>query len=123
MTLTRDKLIAVFPLALVIVYLCLGFFWDLWHPGWIIFLLIPAYYWISDAARKRTSLATIVSGAILLAYLALGIFWGLWHPGWIILLLIPIVWVLAGDGETGSGETGGAGKPAPAVDPDSDLRR
>lgn len=33
------------PILIVLVYLALGFRWDWWHPGWIIFLLIPLYYW------------------------------------------------------------------------------
>lgn len=34
----------LFPALLLIVYLGLGFFTGLWHPGWIILLAIPAYY-------------------------------------------------------------------------------
>ena len=37
----RNRLIAVTPMVCVFVYLLLGFVWGLWHPGWIIFLLIP----------------------------------------------------------------------------------
>ena len=35
-----------FPYSLVVVvsYLVLGFFFNLWHPGWILFLTIPLYY-------------------------------------------------------------------------------
>lgn len=35
-----------YPLLCVVVYLFLGFFMGLWHPGWIIFLTIPFYYWV-----------------------------------------------------------------------------
>jgi len=27
--------------SVVLIYLVLGFFFGLWHPGWIIFLVIP----------------------------------------------------------------------------------
>ena len=29
---------------IVIAYLVMGFAFNLWHPGWLIFLLIPLYY-------------------------------------------------------------------------------
>jgi transcriptional regulator with XRE-family HTH domain len=35
-----------FPLLVTIAYLLLGFFFDLWHPGWLLFLTIPLWYWI-----------------------------------------------------------------------------
>lgn len=33
----------VFPLSTVvlIIFLAIGFIWDLWHPGWLIFLTVP----------------------------------------------------------------------------------
>lgn len=39
-----------FPYALLValVYLVLGFVFGLWHPGWVIFLTIPFYYWIAS---------------------------------------------------------------------------
>lgn len=33
-----------FPIFVTILYLGLGFAFGLWHPGWILFLTIPAYY-------------------------------------------------------------------------------
>lgn len=33
------------PEIIVLVFLLLGFCGSLWHPGWILFLLIPVYYW------------------------------------------------------------------------------
>ena len=33
-----------YPVFAVLVYLCLGFFKLLWHPGWVVFLTIPLYY-------------------------------------------------------------------------------
>lgn len=31
----------------VLVFLVLGFLFGAWHPGWIVFLTIPLYYWIA----------------------------------------------------------------------------
>lgn len=37
-----------FPLVVTPLYLCLGFFFGLWHPGWLIFLSVPIYYCLID---------------------------------------------------------------------------
>lgn len=34
----------IFPLLCVIVFLTLGITMNLWHPGWVIFAIIPIYY-------------------------------------------------------------------------------
>lgn len=34
----------MFPIVILIAYLLLGLFLNKWHPGWIIFLLIPIFY-------------------------------------------------------------------------------
>lgn len=36
-----------YPVLCVLVYMVLGFLFGLWHPGWIIFLTVPLYYWIA----------------------------------------------------------------------------
>lgn len=36
-----------YPIICVIIYLCVGFFWGAWHPGWVVFLTVPLYYWIA----------------------------------------------------------------------------
>ena len=33
-----------YPVCVTIVYLILGFAFNLWHPGWILFITIPVYY-------------------------------------------------------------------------------
>lgn len=35
-----------FPVAVTALYLALGFFANWWHPGWMLFLTIPIYYWL-----------------------------------------------------------------------------
>jgi len=32
-----------------IAYLLMGFIWNLWHPGWIVWLTIPLYHFIIEA--------------------------------------------------------------------------
>ncbi|MCI8442286.1 MAG: hypothetical protein HFG27_07135 [Provencibacterium sp.] len=35
---------ATLPIWVVLIYLYIGIFWNLWHPGWLIFFAIPLYY-------------------------------------------------------------------------------
>ena len=41
------------PLLAVLVFLCLGLFARLWKIAWIVFLLIPLYYWFVAAFIKK----------------------------------------------------------------------
>ncbi len=89
-----------FPLVVVIVYLIFGFAGDIWHPSWLVFLLIPIYYHLAGAleirSRKARLLAMPVPEIILLVYLLLGFLGGLWNPSWVIFLLIPLYyWIVA----------------------------
>jgi len=36
-----------YTLIIVLIYLAIGFIWNLWHPGWIIFLFIPIIHWFT----------------------------------------------------------------------------
>lgn len=42
----RNKYLKRIPIPIVatVVYMLLGFVWDLWHPGWLVFMLIPVWY-------------------------------------------------------------------------------
>ena len=66
----------------LIVFLIVGFVWNLWHPGWIVFLIASA---ISDLIEDISS-ALVYIAAIAL-FLIMGFVWNLWHPGWIIFLI------------------------------------
>ena len=69
----------------VVIYLLLGFGWSLWHPGWIVFLLVPLY-----ACAASGNLFASISNLTVILYLVLGSVWGLWHPGWLVFFLIPL---------------------------------
>ena len=38
-----------FPLFVVLIFLAFGFAANLWHPAWLVFLLIPIYYHLAGA--------------------------------------------------------------------------
>lgn len=88
-----------YPMICVVVYLILGFVikpangLSGWHPGWVIFLSIPAYYSIVEyyatSGRIRFPLFTIV----LITYLLMGFLGNLWHPGWVVFFALPLYFV------------------------------
>ncbi len=101
----------LFPLVTV-VYLIMGFVWDLWHPGWLIFVIAaflgpvlsainrpklrpikkrsyfgPAMDW----DRINAAFCSIVFLVAIPAYLVLGFVWNLWHPGWLIFVAATVL--------------------------------
>ncbi len=81
----NKKMAGVYPLFITGLYLVLGFCFDLWHPGWLLFLTIPLFY-----MHPKTTLQKIGNPVtITLIYLILGCFFNLWHPGWLVFLAIP----------------------------------
>lgn len=82
-----------FPLVIVIVYVLAGIFLDLWHPAWIMFLLIPCYYMIAASLRTKTRkgffLVQPVPIVIVMLYLMLGFGLRLWGIAWVLFLFIP----------------------------------
>ncbi len=42
-----------YPILVVIIYLAMGFYKSLWHPGWIIFLTIPVYYCLAEFFSRK----------------------------------------------------------------------
>ena len=83
---------AHFPMFLVIIiaYLVIGSVWNAWHPGWLLFLLLPIWYSLVEAIRKKDANCFAYPVFVTLIFLALGIFWFAWHPGWIVFLTIPL---------------------------------
>lgn len=41
------------PEIVVCIYLIIGFAFNWWHPGWIVFLLIPLYYWFISVCYNK----------------------------------------------------------------------
>ncbi len=96
----------LFPIA-TLAYLVMGFVWDLWHPGWLIFVaaavLSPLLSSINrpklrpkkksshfgpavDWDRINAAFCAIVFLLAIPAYLVMGFLWNLWHPGWLIFV-------------------------------------
>lgn len=80
-----------FPVFIIALYIFLGFACHLWHPMWMLFLLIPAYYHFAIAARAK-SMKTFLMGmpvveiAVIL-FLILGFAVSAWKYAWILFVL------------------------------------
>ncbi len=79
---------ANYPIFITFLYLCLGVFGNLWHPGWLLFLTIPVYYLPERYKTPRALLTSPV--VVVIIYLILGFYLDLWHPGWLIFFAIPL---------------------------------
>lgn len=87
-----------FPMTLliVIVYVSIGCIWNAWHPGWLLFFLVPIWESLLVAIRKRNAYCFAYPVLAALIYLCLGFFFRLWHPGWIVFLTIPLCYSVIG---------------------------
>lgn len=77
-------------LLIIVLYFFVGFFLGAWHPGWMLFLLIPLWHSFVGAVERRNAHAFAYPILATLCFLCAGFFFGAWHPGWVIFLTIPI---------------------------------
>lgn len=89
-----------FPIIAVLLYLAIGYFLHAWHPGWLVFLLIPIYYQLAAALTVRKPKARLltmpVPEIVVLLYLFFGVVCRIWHPTWVLFLGIPLYyWLVA----------------------------
>ena len=90
--------IPVFIIVLII-YLLLGFLRNMWHPGWLIILLIPIYYcvcWAFGARSKKSFYLRLpVFLVTVLIFFVLGFLFSMWKSAWIVFLINPLYYWFA----------------------------
>ncbi len=87
---------APIPIIVTIIYFALGLFWGLWHPGWLVFLLIPVLYFllptkVSGNWKFRPDIKNLpypVFATFL--FLLFGFLFDGWAWAWLVFLTIPI---------------------------------
>lgn len=101
----------LFPIA-TLAYLVMGFVWDLWHPGWLIFVAAAVLSPLLSAIN-RPKLRPIKKGShfgpvidwdelnagicalsfiiAIAAYLFMGFAYSLWHPGWWVFIAATVL--------------------------------
>lgn len=50
---TKNPSHFAYPVLVTAIFLFTGMMWGLWHPMWVLFVTIPAYYAICDAVKKQ----------------------------------------------------------------------
>ncbi|MBO5208559.1 MAG: helix-turn-helix domain-containing protein [Lachnospiraceae bacterium] len=85
-----------FPLGLIaiVAYIAIGCFFNLWHPGWLIFFLVPIISSLIKAIKKRKPEKFAYPVLVLLIFLYVGLVEYIWHPTWVLFLTIPIYYSL-----------------------------
>ena len=77
------------------IFLYLGLVHSMWHPGWIIFLLLPLSGSLSAAIIKKSPSKFAYPVLCVIIFMGLGYF-NYWHPGWIIFVTIPVYYAICG---------------------------
>ncbi len=80
----------------IVVYILLGIFFDLWHPGWLIFFMVPIISTLIHAVRQHNPDLFAYPVLALLVFLYAGIMYSLWHPAWAVFLTIPVYYSITG---------------------------
>lgn len=84
----KNKLIALTPFLSLAIFFILGIQWNLWHPGWLVFLLIPLVP-ILLSLNSLNSLIGALPFLFVIVFVLLGDIFDLWHPTWALFLFIP----------------------------------
>lgn len=81
-----------FPLGIlaIVIYIVIGIFFELWHPGWILFFLVPIISSMINAVRRKNANLFAYPVFVLFIFLYLGFVQFLWHPAWVLFLTIPL---------------------------------
>ncbi len=88
--LARKMLRFPYPIVVAAAYVFLGFLTHLWHPLWMVFLTIPAYYQYASALKAKTrrkylaALPVVPVSVILFLIAAFALH--LWKFAWIVFV-------------------------------------
>ncbi len=81
-------------------FLFIGFTTHVWHPTWLVFLVVPCVSTIADIICKKKDVTGTITGIVsflcTVVYLYMGFFLRLWHPGWLIFFAVPITGIIVG---------------------------
>jgi len=85
-----------FPIVMIIilVYVAVGVVYNIWHPTWLVFLLIPISGGITSAIQQKNWNPVPYPIIIATIYLTLGFLYDVWHPAWVLFLTIPLYYSL-----------------------------
>lgn len=91
----NKKIRDLLSVLVVVAYLIMGMVFNLWHPGWIIFFLIPLFSILLSRKKTLSLIMTETSPIVAITvYSILGHFFNLWHPGWLVFFYIPVISII-----------------------------
>ncbi len=94
----KDKITSIYTLLVVIGYILLGAFLDLWHPAWILFISIPLVDSIIEAIFQKDAKKFAFPILAVIVFLFVGCVYHIWHPTWVVFILIPVYYSLVPGG-------------------------
>ena len=80
----------------IVVYILIGIFFNLWHPGWLIFFMVPIISTLIHAVRCHNPDLFAYPLLVLLVFLYAGLIYSVWHPAWAVFLTIPVYYSITG---------------------------
>ena len=84
------------PILTVAAYLVLGAVFKMWHPGWIVFVIMPALMSVFECIIVKKLGAFVYPLFATTVFLVLGFYFDWWHPAWIVFITIPLFYMFAG---------------------------
>lgn len=78
----------------VLLYCILGACFNLWHPSWLIFLLLPVIVSLVQAIHRRNWRIFAYPLFVVFLFLLIGFTSRKWHPAWILFITIPLYYIL-----------------------------
>ena len=86
------------PLGIIAIvsYIVIGVCFDAWHPGWLIFLLVPIISTLIHAVRVHNADLFAYPVLAALVFLYVGCVHSVWHPTWVVFLTIPVYYSITG---------------------------
>ncbi|MCF7924502.1 MAG: DUF1700 domain-containing protein [Candidatus Izimaplasma sp.] len=91
----ENKIVAISPFVALILFFVLGYGFGYWHPGWLVFLLIPLTAILSERkVNTKSSIIELTPFIALLIFLIIGFSLDVWHPTWTVFFIIPAVGII-----------------------------
>jgi uncharacterized membrane protein len=86
----KHKFIALSPFLAVLVFMTVGMSTDIWHPTWLIFLIIPITA-IILSTQKEEKIVALSPFVAVITFILVGTYTNYWNPAWLVFLIIPLV--------------------------------
>ncbi|MFO7968634.1 MAG: hypothetical protein R6U15_00795 [Candidatus Izemoplasmatales bacterium] len=90
-------IISIVPFISFVSFLILGFGFDFWHPGWLVFIIVPIIVLVFTVFDDNiiSGLFALIPFIIIISYFFVGFYLGIWHPTWLIFILLPLIGVFS----------------------------